>query len=134
MRCGKDYWPAAAFTFCATFKRDIIRPKTDPQLFFFSNLFINGQAFINSGKENYYFFSLLCNGVQGKRRTKYYQYAALLLLIYCENNYETAVTFMNPRCQLLVRRRQLLIRWKKSKWAKRTKKGFQAKFPFCSFF
>ena len=29
---------------------------------------------------------------------------------------------MNTQCQLLVRWRQLLIRWKKSKWSKQTKK------------
>ena len=29
------------------------RLKSDPRLFFFSNLFINGQAFIISGKKNY---------------------------------------------------------------------------------
>ena len=31
-------------------------------------------------------------------------------LLIRKNNYETAVTYMNPRCQLLVRCRQLLIR------------------------
>ena len=30
-------------------------------------------------------------------------------LLICENNYETAVTYMNPRLQLRVRCRQLLI-------------------------
>ena len=39
------------FTFCASFKRAINRPKTDPrQFFFFSYLFINGQAFIETYK------------------------------------------------------------------------------------
>ena len=33
-------------------------------------------------------------------------------LLIRENNYETAVIYMNPRCHLLVRWRQLLIRWK----------------------
>ena len=46
MRCGKNYRPAVVFTFWATFKRIIYRPKIDPQLFFLLNLFINGQAFI----------------------------------------------------------------------------------------
>ena len=31
-------------------------------------------------------------------------------LLIRDNNYETAITYMNPRCQLLVRCRQLLIR------------------------
>ena len=51
-------WPAVASTFCATFKGARNRPKTDPRLFFFSKLFINGQAFIISGKK-IWIFSLL---------------------------------------------------------------------------
>ena len=65
MRCG-NYWLAVAFTFCATFKRAIKRPNSDPRLFFFSNLFINWQAFIISGKKNTNFFSI----VQGSAREK----------------------------------------------------------------
>ena len=59
-----------------TFQRAINRPKTYPQLFYFSNLFINGQAFSISGKIQ--IFSILCKGVQGKRHTNYYQSAVLL--------------------------------------------------------
>ena len=82
------------------FKRAINRPKTDPPLFFFSNLLINGQAFIISGK-TIFNFSLLCKGGQGKRRNiiinpRFY-------FTDTQNNYETDVTYMNPRCQLLVR-------------------------------
>ena len=59
LRSETNYWdaekitdpPAVAFTFCATSKRAINRPKTDPRLLFFLNLFINGQAFIISGKK-----------------------------------------------------------------------------------
>ena len=63
-----------AFKFCATFNRAINRPKADPRIFFFSNLFINGQAFIISEKKILFYY-LLCKGVQGKRRTNYYQSA-----------------------------------------------------------
>ena len=97
---------AVTFTFCVTFKRAINRPKTDPRLFFFSNLFINGQAFIISGKK-ILIFSLLWRECKGKLLS-----IRGFTLLICENNYETAVTYMNTRCQLLVRQRQLLIRWK----------------------
>ena len=56
-----------------------------------------------------------------------------LLYWYAINNYETAITYMNPRCQLLVRCRQLPIRWKKYKWSKQTQKRSQAQIFFCSF-
>ena len=53
-------------TFGVTFKRAIYRPKTDPDYFFFSNLFINGQAFILLGEKITNFFSI----VQGSAREK----------------------------------------------------------------
>ena len=103
MRCGKNYWPAVAFTFCATFKRVINRPKTalTPTIF-----------------------------VQGSAREKTYKLLSIrgFILLIRENNYETAVI-----CQLLARWRQLLIRWKKYKWSKQTKKGSKPNFLFCSF-
>jgi len=98
LRCGKHYWPAVAFTFCVTFKRAINRPKTDPQLFFFSNFFINGQAYIISGTKIINFFSI-GKGVQG-----------IIIFINpcfnftdtekqlwnCYNIYESAVTITSP--------------------------------------
>lgn len=56
--------------------------------------------------------------------------SAILLYWYADNNYETAITLMNPRCQLLVALRRLLIRWKKWKWSNGPKK-VQAKIFFC---
>ena len=78
LRCTNNYWPAVAFTFCATFKRAINRPKNYPQIFFFSNLFINEQAFIISGRKKLRIISLLCKRVLGKRRKNHYQSAVLL--------------------------------------------------------
>ena len=93
---------AVAFTFCATFIRAINRPKNDPRLFFFLNLFINGQAFIISGEKELLIFSILCKGVQGKRHKKYYQSAVLLYwklrkqLWNCYSIYESAVSITSP--------------------------------------
>ena len=43
--------------------------------------------------------------VQGGAREKTYKLLSIrgFTLLIRENNYETAVTYMNPRCQLLVR-------------------------------
>ena len=72
-----------------------------PDDFFLSNLFINVQAFINSGKKITNFFSI----VQGSAREKTQKLLSIrsFTLLIRENNYETAVTYINPRCQLLVR-------------------------------
>ena len=87
----KNYWPALVFTFCATFKRAINRTKTNRRFFFFSNVFINGQAFFISGEKKIIIFSLLCKRVLGKRQYKLLSIRGFTLLIR-ENNYETAVT------------------------------------------
>ena len=83
-RCGKNYWPAVAFTFCATFKRAINRPKSDPRLFFLSNFFINGQAYNISGKK-IQIFRYCARECQGKD----VQIIINNTLLICDNNYET---------------------------------------------
>ena len=88
-----------AFTFCATFKGAMNRPKTDPRLFCFSNFFINGQAYIISGTKITNFFSIL----KGSAKEKAYKLLSIRGLTLKQNKYETAVTYMIPRCQLLVR-------------------------------
>ena len=69
LRCGNNYWPAVAFTFCATFKKAIDRPKNDPRLFF---------SQIYSSMDKLLSFQELWKGVQGKRRKNHYQSAVLL--------------------------------------------------------
>ena len=94
---------------------------------FFSNLFIgHGRAFIISGRK---FFFLDCAREFKGKDIK----TIINLRFYFTDKQNNYVTYMNLRYQLLVRWRQLLIRWKKWKWLKQTQKRFQAKFSFCSF-
>ena len=101
MKCGKNDWPAVVFTFCATFKRAIHRPKITSDYFFLSNLFINGQAFIISGEKNTNFFSI----VQGSAREKTYKIIINPRFYFtdtqkqlwnCCNIYESAVSITSP--------------------------------------
>ena len=129
MRCGKNYWPAGAFIFCAISKlRAINRPKSDPRLFFFSDLFINGQAFIISGKKITNFFSI----VQGSAREKTYKLLSIrgFTLLIRANNYKTAVAYMNPRCQLLVCWRHYWSPERNKNGQNRPKKGSKPNFLF----
>ena len=100
MRCGKNYWPAVAFTFYATFKRAINRPKSDPRLFFFSNSFINGPAFIISGKKLIIFFHCAreCKGknIQIIINPRFYFTDTRKQLWNCCNIYESAVSITSP--------------------------------------
>ena len=77
-------------------------------------------------KEKKYYFFLYCateckaNDVESITSPRF-------CLLIREQNYETAMTYMNPRLQWLVRWRQLLIRWNKLKIAKIDRKKSQAK-------
>ena len=87
MRCGKNYWRTVAFTFCTTFKRAIKRPKSDPRLF--SRIYSSMDKLWSYQEKKLLIFSLLCKGVQGKR--KLLSIRGFTLLIRA-NNYETAVS------------------------------------------
>ena len=128
MRCGKNYRPAVAFTYGATFNLD---QKLTPDYFFLKFIHqwtLDRLLSFQEEKKNTNSFSI----VQGSAREKTYKLLSIsgFTLLIREKNYETAVTYMNQRCKLLVRWRQLLIRWKKYKWSNRPKKGSKPNFLF----
>ena len=91
MRCGKNYWHAVAFTFCATFKRVINRPKTDPQTFF-SQIYSSMDKLLSFQEKKLLICSLFWKGVQGKRRTnnpRFYFTDTRKQLWNCCNIYES---------------------------------------------
>jgi len=54
-------------------------------------------------------------------------------LLIRDNNHETAITYMNPRCKPLVRCRRSLVRGKKQNAQNRPPKGPKSKNFLCSF-
>jgi len=97
--------------------------------YFFSRIYLSlFKALIISGRKKNTFFLYYARECK-ENYVKNITSPRLTLLIR-DNNYETAITYMNPRCKLLVRCRRPLIRWKKQKWSKQTQKRSQAKTPF----
>ena len=110
LQSENNYWDAGKITdpgrggvyILRDFQKSHKWPKSDPRLFFLSNLFIDGQAFIILGKKNTDFFSI----VQGSAREKTYKLLSIrgfTLLIrekqlwnYC-NIYESVVSITSPR-------------------------------------
>ena len=85
MRCGRNYWHAVAFTFSATFKRAINRPKSDH---FFSQIYLSIDKRLSfQGKKITNYFSI----VQGSAGEKTYKLLSIrdFTLLIRANNYET---------------------------------------------
>ena len=97
--------------------------------YFFSRIYSSMDKLLSfQEKKITNFFSI----VQGSAREKTYKLLSIrgFTLLIRANNYETAVTYMNPRCQLLVRWRQLLIHWRNKNGQSRPKKGYKPNFLF----
>ena len=84
----KNYWPARP---CATFKRVINKPKTDPPTIFFLEFIPQWTSFFHFRKKITTFFSI----VQGTAREKTQKLLSIrgFTLLIRENNYETALTY-----------------------------------------
>ena len=90
-----------AFTYGATFNLD---QKLTPDYFFLKFIHqwtLDRLLSFQEEKKNTNSFSI----VQGSAREKTYKLLSIsgFTLLIREKNYETAVTYMNQRCQLLVR-------------------------------
>ena len=101
LRSENNYWDAGKIT-------DILRDQKLTRDYFFSRIYSSMDKLLSFQKKITNFFSI----VQGSAREKTQQLLSIrgFTLMIRENNYETAVTYMNP---ITVRWRQLLIRWKK---------------------
>ena len=131
LRCRKNYWPAVVFTFCATFKRAKNKPKTEPPTIS-SRIYSSMDKLLSfQGKKltNFFFhFARECKGkdVQLIINPRFYFTDTWKQLWNCCN----VLVYMNPRCHLLVRWGQLLIRWKKWNGQNRPKKCSKPNFLF----
>ena len=68
-----------------------------PSIFFSSQIYSSMDKFLSFQEKKTNFFSVL----QGSAREKTYKLLSIsgFTLLIRENKYETAVTYMNPRCQ-----------------------------------
>ena len=109
MRCGKNYWPAVAFTFWATFRRAINRPKNWPPTIFFSRIHSSMDKLLSFQETKITNFFLYCaRECKGKEakiiiNPQFYFTDTRKQLWNCCNIYESAVSITSPLKTITIR-------------------------------